>query len=81
MSALFRFNLLFARVRLCQNQVIYVQSEGFAHANTPLLKKKSQLAVIKLNGFIQKIHNNDLGALPQLCLKAYHNLTDFCKFC
>ena len=72
MSASFRFNLLFAWLRLCQDQSTCAQPEALALTNLPAVTKKSKVAVVIFNDLILKIHMNYFGALPQtlICFQA-----------
>ena len=54
MSASFRVSLLFAWLRLCQDQVICALSKALA--NSPKVTKKSYVAVLIFNALILKIH-------------------------
>ena len=66
MSASFRLKLLFAWLRLCQDEATCAQSEALAHTNPPTVTKDSQAAILTFNGLILELHINYLGALPQL---------------
>ena len=79
MNALFRVSLLFAWLRLCQNQATCAQPEAIAHRNSFTAVKKSEVAVLIFNSLILKIRINHRGYLPQLSRYAFKrllNLTD-----